>query len=210
MNRIPIMNGRSSRLVWRRAALMAGLVLLGLLMLGLVAVGAQDTARMPADVELLAPTYGDGVELRITYTLPCGAPFMEMEYWVVRPEGENIYGTWGLTQTQGVITVVPITRGVGTVDVCVKGESTLRKCASGTLVAWVNSVDVGQLKGGDANGDNKIGGADLAILAPAYFSSTGDPNWDARADFNKDGTIGGADLACMAPNYFEQGEAAPF
>ncbi len=211
MNKTPIMNGTSSRLAWQRAALLAALVLLGVLMLGLVAVGAQDTARMPAGVELLAPTYGDSVELRITVTLPCGAPYMDMEYWVVRPEGENIHGSvTPLNGPTGVIVVAPITRGLGTVDVCVKGESTLRKCESGTLNTWVNGVDMGALKGGDANGDNQISGADLAILAPAYFSSTGDPDWDARADFNKDGTISGADLACMAPNYFEQGEEAPF
>ena len=64
--------------------------------------------------------------------------------------------------------------------------------------------------GGDANGDNMINALDLAILAPAYFSSTGDPGWDARADLNKDGTINALDLACLAPNYFEEGEPAPF
>jgi hypothetical protein len=210
MNRIPIVNGMP--LMWRRAALVAALALVGLLMIGLAATGAEDPTRMPDAVQPLSmPTYGDSVELRITVTLSCGAPYMDMEYWVVRPEGENIHGTvTPLTGTTGVIVVAPITRGLGTVDVCVKGESTLRKCASGTLDAWVNGVNVGTLKGGDANNDNNINGADLAVLAPAYFTSVGDPDWDARGDLNKDGTITGADLACMAPNYFEQGEAAPF
>ena len=54
---------------------------------------------------------------------------------------------------------------------------------------------------GDVNGDDKVGLSDLVLLAKAYGSHLGDPNWDSRCDFNNDLTIGLSDLVLLAKNY---------
>ncbi len=62
------------------------------------------------------------------------------------------------------------------------------------------------LIGGDANNDNSVDNVDLSILALAYAASTGDSNFDARADFNGDGSVDNLDLSILANNYALDGD----
>jgi len=55
----------------------------------------------------------------------------------------------------------------------------------------------------DPNNDGKIDIFDLVIVAAAYGSSPGDPNWDQRADLTNDGTIDIFDLVIIASHYGE-------
>jgi hypothetical protein len=53
----------------------------------------------------------------------------------------------------------------------------------------------------DLNGDSSVGLTDLVILAKAWGSKPGDPNWNPNADINGDGSIGLIDLVIMAQHY---------
>ena len=57
---------------------------------------------------------------------------------------------------------------------------------------------------GDLNGDGKVGLDDLVILAQAYGSRPGDPNWNPVADIDGDGVVGLSDLVILAQHYGEQ------
>jgi parallel beta-helix repeat protein len=54
---------------------------------------------------------------------------------------------------------------------------------------------------GDANGDLKVDGKDVAIVAKAFNTKPGDDKWDPRADFNSDGKVDGKDVAIVS-KYF--------
>jgi PKD repeat protein len=54
---------------------------------------------------------------------------------------------------------------------------------------------------GDVNGDGKVNLADLVLLAKAYGSTPGSPNWNPNADFNNDGSVGLDDLVILAKYY---------
>ncbi len=56
---------------------------------------------------------------------------------------------------------------------------------------------------GDLNGDNKVDLSDLKILASAFGSRQGDPNWNRNADINNDGKVSLCDLVIMALHYGE-------
>lgn len=53
----------------------------------------------------------------------------------------------------------------------------------------------------DLDGDGSIGIADLAALLGVYGTCSGDPDYDAAADFNNDGCIGLEDLAQLLAVY---------
>ncbi|MBX4198561.1 hypothetical protein KW782_04500 [Candidatus Parcubacteria bacterium] len=59
---------------------------------------------------------------------------------------------------------------------------------------------------GDANGDSRVDGSDFAILAGAFGTQTGNPNFKSGADFNQDGRVDGSDFAILASNF---GRGAP-
>lgn len=54
---------------------------------------------------------------------------------------------------------------------------------------------------GDLDGDFKVTHADFMILANAYGSRSGDPNWNPNADFYYNGVIGLTDLVTLAIHY---------
>lgn len=54
---------------------------------------------------------------------------------------------------------------------------------------------------GDINSDDEVGPADFALLAAAFGSFVGDPNYDANADLNGDGEVGPADFAILSANF---------
>jgi len=54
---------------------------------------------------------------------------------------------------------------------------------------------------GDLNNDCVIDGGDLGIVAKAFGSKPGDPNWNPNADFKKDNLIDNYDLEIFKFNY---------
>jgi parallel beta-helix repeat protein len=54
---------------------------------------------------------------------------------------------------------------------------------------------------GDLNSDGIVNIFDLRIVAKAYGSESGEPNWDLRADLNRDGKINIYDLVLVSTNY---------
>jgi Dockerin type I domain len=53
---------------------------------------------------------------------------------------------------------------------------------------------------GDANGDGVVNQADLAPFASAYLTTTGNPNYNAAADFNRDGIVNQVDAKALEGN----------
>jgi hypothetical protein len=53
----------------------------------------------------------------------------------------------------------------------------------------------------DIDRDGEIGLSDLVLLAKAYDSRLGYPNWDLRCDLNGNGKVGLSDLVILARNY---------
>jgi hypothetical protein len=56
---------------------------------------------------------------------------------------------------------------------------------------------------GDINGDGTVNGLDLAIMASAWLSTPGMPNWKSNADINGDGVVNGLDLGIMAQYWLQ-------
>jgi subtilisin family serine protease len=54
---------------------------------------------------------------------------------------------------------------------------------------------------GNFNGDRKVDGKDLAIVARSYNTNPGDLLWDSRADTNLDLKVDGFDVAVVASHY---------
>jgi hypothetical protein len=54
---------------------------------------------------------------------------------------------------------------------------------------------------GDVNGDGKVDGKDIALVAAAFGTVPGDLKWNPDADINLDGKIDGRDIIAVARNY---------
>ena len=57
------------------------------------------------------------------------------------------------------------------------------------------------LIGGDANGDCRVDGRDLAIFGPVFGKARNDKGFDEEMDFVKDGVVDGDDFARLAGNF---------
>ena len=56
---------------------------------------------------------------------------------------------------------------------------------------------------GDINGDGVINWLDIGAFADAWLTTTGAPNWNARADMVSDGIINFPDFAVLAQNWLQ-------
>ncbi len=63
------------------------------------------------------------------------------------------------------------------------------------------TLDLVELRGGDANNDKKIDVKDLKRVQAAFDSKTGDAKFNASADLNGDGKINVADFSILSSNY---------
>jgi hypothetical protein len=94
---------------------------------------------------------------------------------------------------------------VDTYDIEVKGCTTLSNRKDGISLPGTDEVDFGQLLLGDTSGDNKINGADVSYIVPAFLTTEGDADFQPCANVNKDMYINGADISALIPNYLEAG-----
>jgi hypothetical protein len=120
--------------------------------------------------------------------------------------GTTLINTYNVTtDNNGQFTITGI--APGTYTIAVKGFNTLRRVLfNQTISAGSNNVNIGMLRGGDANGDNFVGGADFSILLNSFNKKIGDAGFDARADFNGDGFVTGADFSLLVNAFNQQGE----
>ncbi len=93
----------------------------------------------------------------------------------------------------------------GTYTACVKQSQTLRNCQSVSLVTGNNPVNFGTLLEGDANDDNCVQLVDFSILATTFGKCTGDPGFDARADFDLSGCVVLVDFSLQSANFGQCG-----
>jgi len=63
----------------------------------------------------------------------------------------------------------------------------------------------GYVPSADLNGDGTVNILDAIILAGAFGSEPGDPNWNFAADINQDGSVNILDAIILAGNFGEKG-----
>jgi hypothetical protein len=111
------------------------------------------------------------------------------------------------TDTAGRFTVCNVQPG--TYDIVVKGFNTLaNRVDTVPLPAGSTNVNLGLLRSGDADNDNRVTVADLSILATAYRTGEGDAAYDLRADFNSDGAVDIRDFSLLATHFSQVGAQA--
>jgi len=93
-----------------------------------------------------------------------------------------------------------------TYQVRVKGRHTLQNMGMVSLSSGSNSVNLGQLREGDANDDNMITLLDFSLLAAKFGACSGYPNYDPMCDFNADGCTTIIDYSLLAGNFGQVGD----
>jgi glucose/arabinose dehydrogenase len=124
----------------------------------------------------------------VTLTLKLGAT--EMDYPVQA------------TDASGFFTVGVGTLPSGTFNWRVKDPLYLANAGTVTLSgANVTNVDMGLMKAGDSDNNNKVDSFDFVILRRTYAKAVGDPGYDARADFTGDQAVTITDFALLKANF---------
>jgi PKD repeat protein len=72
--------------------------------------------------------------------------------------------------------------------------------ASGKIDSLTRTIAISSLIG-DLNGDGKVDMRDIAIVAKAFNTIPGDPNWNPIADLNGDGKVNMKDISIVAKAY---------
>jgi hypothetical protein len=94
----------------------------------------------------------------------------------------------------------------GTYDILVKNAHTLSNIRRNRILAsGPNSINMGELKEGDANNDDTVNSSDFLLLRGSYFKSAGQPGFVDGADFNEDNLVNSSDFLLMRSSYFQSG-----
>jgi hypothetical protein len=118
-------------------------------------------------------------------------------------DGTLVYDLTATADAFGDMSVTGI--APGDYEVAVKYPNSLQVVQAKTIAAGTNSISMGQLPGGDANGiDNQVSLLDFSILAGIF--NTPAPNPGLGADFNGDGFITALDFSILASNFGTQGQ----
>ncbi len=70
-----------------------------------------------------------------------------------------------------------------------------------SVPATVNILPASALLPGDVTRDGTIDVADLALVASAFNTTPGAPNWNPSSDLNEDGVVDIFDLVVVGKNY---------
>ncbi|MEL6404401.1 MAG: immunoglobulin-like domain-containing protein [Chloroflexota bacterium] len=94
----------------------------------------------------------------------------------------------------------------GTYQVMLDTSVSLQLVEVVTVTAGNNTVAMGQLRVGDANGDNVVSSLDFSLLATSFNTQQGGAGYNAGADFNGDGFVTSLDFSLLASNFNTAGE----
>lgn len=91
-----------------------------------------------------------------------------------------------------------------TYDITIVSEHTLMNVKRSVVISspstWVN---MGTLLEGNANDDFLVNISDFGILAVSFMRTSGQPGFDARADFDQNGIIDISDFGLLAVNFMQ-------
>jgi len=87
-----------------------------------------------------------------------------------------------------------------------KGNHTLARQATLTIVTDVNTTTTATLLEGDANGNNLVNIIDFSLLATAFGKATGQQGFNALTDFSNDGLVNILDFSLLASNFNMTGD----
>jgi len=90
-------------------------------------------------------------------------------------------------------------------DVSVKNLHTLSTVISDAQIVTPTTVLTVTLYEGDANNDDTVSSADVAVLLGGYWEASGETLFEPGADFNEDDYIDARDASLLAGNYFTSG-----
>ncbi|MBK8020521.1 MAG: ExeM/NucH family extracellular endonuclease [Chloroflexi bacterium] len=110
-----------------------------------------------------------------------------------------------VSTTSGVL-VVDADLAPGSYTLTVKGSHTLARQFDVTVVVGNNNIPTPLLAEGDATDNNIVNISDFSVLAFAFGTSSGDANYDARADFNGDSLVNISDFSLLATHWAETGD----
>src|SRR5207253_10116394 len=83
-----------------------------------------------------------------------------------------------------------------------KGPKYLATSGSVALARGLTTnVEMGLMRAGDCNDDNKVTAIDFNILRISFGRSLGDPGYDDRADFTGDEVVNAADFNLLKRNF---------
>ncbi len=89
----------------------------------------------------------------------------------------------------------------------VKRQGYLDAVQGVSLVSGPNDAgSFGELRAGDANGDNLVDLLDFSALATSFNKTSGDTGFNASADFDGDGNVTTLDFSLLVSNFNQQGE----
>jgi hypothetical protein len=108
------------------------------------------------------------------------------------------------TDESGNFSVTGLLAGI--YDISVKNAHTLSNVRYNyTLVNGVNTISMGEMKEGDASGDDRVNSSDFLLLRSSYFKTVGQPGFVDGADFNEDDVVNSSDFLLLRTNYFQNG-----
>ncbi|MBK8024275.1 MAG: hypothetical protein IPK19_23295 [Chloroflexi bacterium] len=117
--------------------------------------------------------------------------------------GAPVFEGTVISDVNGTFTVNLVTPG--SYRVWVKADHTLAVAQTVALAAGDNSIVMGLLREGDANGDNVVNIMDFSILAASFGTTSGQAGYDERADFHEDNLINIQDFSLLASNFGQSG-----
>ncbi|MFL5734562.1 MAG: hypothetical protein ACJ78Q_15365 [Chloroflexia bacterium] len=110
------------------------------------------------------------------------------------------------TDPNGFFTVPAGTLPSGTYAWRAKGPKYLAGSGAVTLSgAPATSLEIGQLRAGDANNDNGVNSMDFTVLRLAYGKSAGQLGYDDRVDFTGDQVVNVSDFSLLRLNFGQSG-----
>lgn len=112
----------------------------------------------------------------------------------------NVVATSDLYGQFAVLDVVE-----GRRDVSVKNLHTLSTLITDVQILAPTTILTVTLYEGDANNDDTISSADVAVLRGGYWEALGEMLFEPGADFNEDDYIDARDASLLAGNYFTSG-----